>query len=262
MVRTIKGRYHLQVLVGHACNARCEHCDKAVGYADFNDLNFTPEMMREAVTRCNDERVKVTRLTLSGGEPILNARLQEIIDEADKLKWLTLGRVLSNGMTVTEDRRSRIAFPSDVWQWAISTLDDPNDYKSGKNNHGVRYRNHVHLPYWISPADVGEEARFKWCTVRNFCGRGLDAGGFSMCGQAPILGRLLGINPYRSGTVREQMDTPVAEICKHCIYGCKTKAAARELADRAVRGEIDSISPTFKAAFERDPVELVELKIV
>ena len=245
-------RMRLQVIVTHRCNALCDHCDKAVGYSKFPDLkDMTVEMAKQRVDELLSQwsTVRVSRVTISGGEPVLNRQLQGIIDEFSRLKCR--GRVLTNDMPVTLELRDAITLPVN-WAWAPSPLDDPEDMKSGKNKPGVRWRNRVHTPFWVSPADEGIESKYEQCGVKYFCGKGLDSGGFSMCGQAPIIGRLLGIDPYMPNEpdILTQVITPKPEICKHCQYGL-SKRNVKWIRNRVNDGKITAISPTFAQAFEQ-----------
>lgn len=244
--------FHVQVLVTQRCNAVCLHCDKAVGLARLSDIEMTEVKMSEFVDRILYEKFNVVRLSLSGGEPVVNKELQGIINQAARIPTLHICRVLTNALQSTQEKRDAIQFPDDRFIWNPSPLDDTTDPKSGKNTRGVRYRNHIHVPFFVSPADLGLEAKFENCTVKNFCGKGLDNNGWSMCGQAPILGRILGIDPYpKHGTIKQKVRTPIEEICRHCIYGMDLNKTEKK---RLLLSHQDNpISPTFRKAFERPP---------
>lgn len=200
----------VQVLVTQRCNALCLHCDKAVGLAHFHDMEMTQEKMSQFVTEALDQRVSIERMSVSGGEPVVNRDLQGILDEMSRLNCPDMP-IYSNGMPATADKRAAIHLPDARFYWEIAPLDNPLDPRSGKTKH---------IPYFISPADLGVDSMWEKCSIRKGCGRGLDVNGWSMCGQAPILGRLLGINPYKSGaSIHEQVNTPINDICRHCVYG-------------------------------------------
>ena len=192
----MRGQLRLQILVTQRCNAVCLHCDKAVGYAKLPDIEMTAELMREFVDEAIAEGITFDRVSLSGGEPIVNKELQGIINEVARIPGMTWCRVLTNVLDSTKKKRLGIKFPDRRFKWTESPIDDTANPKSGKNMPGVRYRDRVHHPFWISPADLGIEATYHNCNIRNVCGRGLDNSGYSICGQAPILGRILGIDPY------------------------------------------------------------------
>ena len=158
--------------------------------------------------------------------------------------------------------------------WFPNPLDDPDDPLSGKNDPEARGNRRTHSPFWISPADVGEEALFENCTVKSWCGRGLDSSGWSMCGKAVMFGKLLGIDPtIRDGDILKHVDTAIPEICKHCQYGLGGKKSRRRgearvniIADkihqRHKKGELPEVSETFRKAFDRFNSEgpLIELE--
>lgn len=250
---------HVQVLTTQRCNAVCDHCDKAVGLAKLSDIEMTGEKMCEYVDDLIEQRVRVNRLSLSGGEPVVNRELQEIIDESARVPGLKLCRILTNDLNSTREKRSKIKLPDERFQWHVAPLDDLDDPKSGKNKKGVRYRDQRHFPFWISPADIGIEASFHNCSVRKFCGRGLDNMGWSMCGQAPILGRVLGIDPYpKDGTILEKVNQPIEEICKHCVYGMGLPKREQH---HELWKQPFTISPTYQKAFKRKPANFVQLSM-
>lgn len=229
------------------------HCDKGIGYARLTDLETTAADVRRGVDQAIDEGIRFKRITLSGGEPIVSKELQGVVNEIARMPGMQWCRVLSNGLNATQERRDAIQFPDERFDWVINPLDDPSDPKSGKNKREARrYRRRIHTPYWISPVDHGMEGTFQNCSVRKFCGRGFDSHGYSMCGQAPILGRILGINPYCGQHIVERIYTPIPEICRHCIYGLSIVDSSK-LSSAAARGEISSVSPTYAKIFGGDP---------
>lgn len=225
------------------CNAICLHCNKSVGLAKFEDTDMTVDQMKRAVDKFIDQNINVSRFTFCGGEPILNKNLQGLIDEVYRLR--PFGRVLSNGLKVTQKLRDKIKLPN-KFKWIINPLDDIEDPLSGKNDKAKKWR---HLPFWISPADVGLKAKFRPCRVRKHCGIGLDSTGFSMCGKAVMFGKLFGIDPtIKDGDIIKHISTGVEDICKHCQYGLPRKEQYA-IADRYESGELDGISETFKKVF-------------
>lgn len=247
--------------VTYRCNAICDHCDKAVGLATFPNTEMTAEQMGRAKDQFNDQGLKSRRVTMCGGEPVMNRELQGIINEASQLHGLPkkqrgrdpVGRVLSNGMPRTQAQRDKIDMPNAGWDWVINPLDDPDDPLSGKNDSSKRPNARVHLPFWISPADIGLEATWENCTVRGWCGKGFDSSGWAMCGKAGMFGRLLGIDPYgRSDVdVKDHVMTAIPDICKHCQYGLK-KPVQASIAKDYWAGKLPfSISPTFSKLLKK-----------
>lgn len=224
--------------VNQICNAQCEHCNRAIGLARFKELEMTAEQMGRAASKMMDQRLRIIRLTLGGGEPVMNPELQGIIDEAaGRLPDLKDGRVLTNDMPHTKEKRAAIKLPHN-FRWVPSPLRDPFDAKSGKDSHE---------PFFISPKDLGMRSKWSQCRVKGWCGKGLDACGWSMCGIAGTLGRLLGIDPYsRDG----QTSKEVKGICEHCVYGLKEKEV-KGVFRAAVKGKIPNFTETYVEGLKR-----------
>lgn len=244
------GGYRIECNITYRCNARCWGCNKAVGLAAFEDGDMTLDQMRRAVDQLTEQKVKVQRFTFCGGEPVLHRDLQDMIYEVDRLPTLGKGRVLTNDMPVTKGLRDKINLPK-RFRWVPAPLDDPDDHQSGKNDPKKRNKKRIHHPFWISPHDIGEEASFENCTVRGWCGIGLDSKGWGMCGKARMLGELLGVDPMMTeGCIEDHVATPFEDICKHCQYGMKGRSGPTLIFKKYQSGEIDfDISPTFEKAF-------------
>ena len=106
--------------VTYSCNVKCDHCNKAVGMMKFRDGDMTVDQMRRAIDMIIDQKVKVKRFTFCGGEPIMHPDLQGLIDEADRIPRVRAGfRLLSNGLTSTQDRRDAIRLPK-RFMWVIN----------------------------------------------------------------------------------------------------------------------------------------------
>lgn len=245
----------IEANVTFRCNAICEDCNKAVGLAKFDDTDMTVEQMKGFVDQIIEQDVYVSRFTFCGGEPILNRNLQGLIDEVARLKGLRVGRILTNGLKATENLRSRIKLPSSRFHWVVNQLDDIEDPLSGKHNPKKRPNRSFHKPFWVSPDDVGMEAGFEHCTVKGWCGVGLDPAGWSMCGKAVMFGKLLGIDEVAKKDVDiiSHVRTGIEDICRHCQYGLVNGPSDEDVILKRVRsGEIPRTSQTFKDAFERN----------
>lgn len=247
-------RFEMTALYG--CQAVCRDCNKAVGLANFPNTDMTVDQVRRAVNQLIRQKITVRRFTITGGEPILHPHLQQIIDEVARLPGLRFGRVLTNDLPDTADKRAAIVLPPNM-HWIPSPLDDPQNPRSGKKD-PTRFR--YHTPFWISPADLGLNATWENCTVRGWCGKGLDAGGWSTCGKAGMFGRLFNQNVFagEDADIKRHISTPTPEICKHCIYGLSKRKQAAIAAD-VDKGKIPyRISPTFRRVFREyraNPIE-------
>lgn len=244
-------KIRIECNVTQRCNARCDHCNKAVGYSDNLFPDMTLKQMRLAVDLLIEQRIHVTRFTFCGGEPILHQDLQAMVFEVARLPGLRRGRLLTNDMPVTQAKRDAIELPPH-FRWVKQPLDDPTDPYSGKNKKDGRANKRYHLPFWISPKDLGIQSTFEECSIRTWCGIGLDALGFSMCGKATMLARLLEQRDVArwDGDIGEHVLTPIHSICDHCQYGC-TRSTQHEIYDRHQSGELQAISETFEEAFSR-----------
>ena len=248
--------------VTYKCNAVCTHCNKAVGLAKFRNADMTPDQMRRAVAQLIEQKIRVVRFTFCGGEPIAHPQLQELINEADRLPGVKYGfRVLTNGLKSSEEARAAIVLPK-RFEWVVNALDDVDDPLSGKNNPHARPNRRYHTPFWVSPADLDLEAKFENCTVKGWCGIGLDSTGFQACGKMRMFGELLGVDgvSLREGDIMDHITKAVPEICKHCQYGLPgggtsgrrkkgMKGPAHDIDVAVRRGEMEAISPTFVKAF-------------
>ena len=252
-------RFHLEVNVSYRCNAVCQDCNRAVGLARFKNTELTAAVFQRACDRMTEQGIRVHKCTLVGGEPILNPEIQEIMDiAATSLPGLRIGRLLTNNIPgartdadpggKAKKRREELTLPH-PFKWVRANLDDPENPLSGKTKH---------MPYFWSPKDYGLEAKWENCTVRNYCGKGLDSNGWSMCGVDGTIGRLLRINPYHvDGATLEE--TP--GICQHCPYGLKREVNVATC-KRIEAGELARISPTYVEGFKRhkeEPMEFARL---
>lgn len=238
----------LEIAVNQRCNAQCEHCNRAIGLATFTELEMTAEQMGRAVDRMNEQGTDIHYITFGGGEPVMNKQLQGILNEARTLKWLNRrgsARVLTNDMPSTAELRGAIKLPDDRFRWVPSPLRNPTDPKSGKDKHE---------PFFVSPKDVGLTSKFVNCGVKGWCGKGLDACGWSMCGIAGTLGRLLGINPYtHKGFTKKE--TP--GICQHCIYGLE-EGEQKSIFKSVRSGDMPAISETYSDGLTQHKIEPIQ----
>lgn len=260
----IKGQkeIRLQILTTQRCTAQCNFCDKAVGLARLPKVETTTEDIRVAVDELIRQGIRVNRFTISGGEPVLCRDLQGILDQLDRMPGAK--RVLTTGMDVIEPLRAKIRLPKGA-SWVVSPLDNQANPLSGKNNRKHPSRKRYHLPYWLSPADIGLNATWEKCENRGWCGKGLDGQGWSMCGQAPILGAILGIDPYMpiraGGDIMAHVNTPIPEMCKHCQYGL-TKKERKGVYEAFDRGELPEMSETFAGKLRSEDGKVPSLPII
>ena len=66
-------RIRIESTITFRCNAVCWGCNKAVGLSSFTkDTEMTSAQMRRAVEQANKQGLRVDKITISGGEPIVN----------------------------------------------------------------------------------------------------------------------------------------------------------------------------------------------
>lgn len=258
-----RAKVRIECNITQRCNARCDHCNKAVGYADGLFGDMTVDQMKKAVDQLIEQKIWVKRFTFCGGEPVLHSGLQDMIYEVSRLLdyGLVIGRVLTNDLPVAEKLREKIELPY-RFKWVRNPLDNPDDPLSGKNDPTKRNNKRYHQPFWISPADIGLDSKFEDCTVKGWCGVGLDAQGWSMCGKATMLGRLLEVPGVATWDcdIADWVNTGISDICKHCQYGLKGKEPKSRIYRRYVDGELPAITETFEKAFSKHKSgELVQL---
>lgn len=254
----------IEANVTFRCNAICEDCNKAVGLAKFDNTDMTVEQMKGFIDQIIEQEIYVSRFTFCGGEPILNKNLQGLIDEVARLKTLKVGRVLTNGLKATEHLRSKIKLPNKRFVWIVNPLDDITDPLSGKHDPNKRPNRRFHKPFWISPDDIGMKASFEHCTVKGWCGVGLDPSGWSMCGKAVMFGKLLKVENVakKDCDIIQHVRTGIEDICKHCQYGLPNGEKDEDvILRRYLSGDLPHISQTFKEAFACNRQEnLVQLE--
>lgn len=177
----------------YRCNTVCQYCNRLLGVIDLQDSDMTMDQVRYACQQLKLHDWVPDKIKLSGGEPRMNPDLDEIREYIKaELKPHRLW-TLTNGAGDLESKFVHL----DGHKWHANPLPKQN-----------------HDPFLISPVDCGmeDELDIPNCKTRRICGRAVDAYGFSFCPLAPMLGRLLRINPYKDTPYMEQNP----EICKHC----------------------------------------------
>lgn len=225
----------LEVVVTYRCNAVCRFCNRGVGTADVENGDMTVRQARNAVNQLLAKDLFVERCTLGGGEPLLNPDLEGIAEQFARLPNVR-GRVLSNGED--EPKRASIKLPS-CFTWVVSPIQQKH-----------------HWPFYVSPLDLGLEAVPEKCSVIGYCGVGLDAFGWSSCGVAGILGRVLRINPYNH---RKPVLKGWHNLCRHCPYGL-SRREQKKLYEKCEMGEVQHPTPTFREGLKQHRTDPMEFK--
>jgi hypothetical protein len=222
---------YFEINTTYDCNASCKWCNRALDITSWPDSHVTPRQVKAMVAEL--KRYRITRVTLGGGEPLMNPQLQEIVDIVATLGPVRRGyRVLTN--TLDYRGRDLITLPKG-FKWV-----------------GSDARTKDHYPQWWSPADYGWEYTGQ-CRIIRSCGRGFDAWGFLCCGIAGILGRLLGVDPYRKTFVRDMMP----DICKHCQHSLP-RENIRRIHRRIKAGKLEYPTKTWWEVFNRHAKQRME----
>lgn len=165
------------------------------------------------------------KLKIGGGEPLLNPEITDILRLACKTREIHGVAVMSNwpaGLPIAHPKLAQKRAPV-ATKW--------------------------HYPVYVSPVDIGREVRradFPHCQKQSRCGAAFDAFGFSFCAIAGVLGRILGVNPYKPEPTRE-MDW---DICRHCVETL-TWQVAYTLNDEIAAGRMPEYSRTYADGIAR-----------
>jgi hypothetical protein len=230
-----------QLNVTYRCNLACHECIQYLDKIKFTDCDIDLELVKLAGKMLKDRNITLGMTRISGGEPLLHKDILAITKEvADN--WNTPKLVVCTN-TVIKERPSLVGLEA---PGGVKYRMSPPSWKEMR-----------HRPCLISPKDLGMEpvAGFKSpCSVTTRCGRLLDKYGFSVCGNAASLGRLLRINPFH--------DKPIwfapKEMCEHCVFTLP-KPKRMEVWDMAENGKIPNPTKTFAEALERDKEDQFQL---
>jgi len=180
------------------CNERCPDCLKMLGVLPINNeaTDLSEEHIREAGRLLKKYKMRIRRLRISGGEPLLHPEFSvrfQLIREA----W--------NPAVIRVFTNDTLALP-----WGkkyIGSILRPISMDLKK----IR-----HVPYYASPFDLGispESGFSSACAMSSSCGRSFNSFGFTPCMQYPHIGRILGKDVHSS----HPKILGDVEICKHCI---------------------------------------------
>ena len=179
------------------CNGGCPDCMKALGVLPIDDeaTDLSEEHIREADRLLRKYKMRIRRLRISGGEPLLHSEFDARFRLIKELWKPAVIRVFTNGLIDTWDKKDIGSIFRPI----------PMDVKKSR-----------HIPYYVSPFDLGIAPQHGFsdaCVMSASCGRSFNSFGFTPCMQYPHIGRILGRDvhsphPKILGDV---------EICKHCI---------------------------------------------
>ena len=220
----------LEINVTQRCNAVCEYCDRLVGVVNLRNTDLTAKQARLGVAAIKEHGYRPTRVSVAGGEPMVNKELEGIIHALAPLKRNVV--VLTN--CVTEYELPKQTNGKRIW-FRHAALEKKE-----------------HYPFLVSPADAGMESKRRTCAIQHKCGIAFDAFGFSMCPVATTLAHVLRIDVYKEVPTADRM----GEICRHCPHSIR-RGPRLALYEKVRTGEIKYPTPTLQAgleAFQADPI--------
>jgi hypothetical protein len=205
--------------ITYRCNTVCQYCNRLLGVIDLSDSDLTIAQTHRICDLLIAKGWTPEKIKLSGGEPRMNPQLSEIRDIIEtRLNPRTIWTLSNDTPELTS-----LPYPQDEGhKWHTNPLPKQN-----------------HDPFLISPVDAGmtEHQDIPRCKIRRICGRAVDAYGFTFCPVAPMLGRLLRINPYSPEPYNEQDH----RICKHCPDSLPEEQR-KELYQIAIKGQYPSMT--------------------
>lgn len=220
-----------QISCTYRCNSACKWCVQHLDVIRWEvDTDVTVEEVRTAARLLKLYGIKIGKLRVTGGEPLVVPNLRELLHAinetwAPRSGWF---RIYSNGkLPLLRGVPGRFSV---VPVTSVKKTD-------------------LFTPFNVSPADLGIEPRFGFvqqCVQQIYCGRWFDCFGFTSCGVAGVLGTMLGEDTYEPLPV--MMGRP--SVCQHCLYSLPKRE--RHLITRKVQaGILPAITKTFKLAIER-----------
>ena len=221
----------MQIAVTYRCNAACKWCVQHLDVVRWKtDTDVTVEEIRVASRLLKLYGIKIGKLRVTGGEPMLHPNLRELLHTIHET-WAPRGgwfRIYSNG---------KIPHLRGVpGRFSVVPLSSQK-------------KTELFTPFNVSPADLGIEPTFgftRQCVQQIYCGRWFDCFGFTSCGVAGVLGAMLGEDTYEPLPV--MLGRP--SVCQHCLYSLP-KAERHKITNKVKAGKIPEITKTFKQAIER-----------
>jgi len=223
--------WSMQIAVTYRCNSACKWCVQHLDKIRWQvDTDITAEEIRTAARLLKHYGIRINKLRITGGEPLVHPGLRQILEVvnetwAPRSGWF---RIYSNGKLP----RLR-GVPG---RFSVVPVDSAK-------------KTDAFTPFNVSPADLGIEPKFGFirpCVQQLYCGRWFDCFGFTSCGVAGVLGAMLGEDTYEPLPV--MMGRP--SVCQHCLYSL-SKKERHAITYRVKAGDIPDVTKTFERAIER-----------
>jgi len=228
-----------QVPITYRCDRVCRWCDRLIGVLPWEDedTDISMEDVRRAGELLKEHKIQVALLKVTGGEPTIHPQFVELCNELKG--WVgEKGAVRISTNKAARDPRLDSSFKSRA--------------TPGKDQQVIKR----HVPVLVSPTDLGLDTSYMFnCKMMTACGPMFDVFGFAYCQRAGPLGRLLGIDPYKTMMTTEV----IPEICKHCPQSL-TKTKSRKILEAACNGEIEHPTKTWREALKKTPLALTKFR--
>ncbi len=117
------------------CNYRCEHCfDTCLPKACMEPAEWMPRLIFL-------KEQGVTKINISGGEPMLYPHLEEMCRLLKSVGFTV--SIVSNGSLITEDRLKTLSRYVDWMGLSVDSPEESDEIKIGRHMEGVNHLEHV-----------------------------------------------------------------------------------------------------------------------
>jgi hypothetical protein len=207
------GFNRLELNITYRCNLHCKGCNRLCDRTVL-DEDISEGDIDLLVTRLKNEKRRLRRIKIVGGEPTLHPDFVDIC--------LVLSLAVKQGL---------------IDKVVVNTNGTTLDKWKGFNPQGIIWKvsrpsRKTHRPFLWSPKDLGLVSRGP-CKMVSVCGYSLDARGWLPCSAAPAIAYLFDmLDLYRplEGPLPTEpwgMD----RLCEHCIFGIEDTKMGKNLRD-------------------------------
>ena len=209
------------------CNGKCPDCTKMLGVLPWTDPDphVTMDDIKVSGILLRRMKIKVRRLRVQGGEPLMHPQFTEMFKAFQKEWNVGTMRVHTNGII------------KPPWK----------NYHTFRVN-PMKAKKVLHRPAMWSPEDLGLKpihGTRASCGILRGCGRTFDCYGFASCLKASTIGRMIGVDVHGPYPVMQ----PDPEICKHCNCS-QPKRVQRRIHKQIEAGEIEYPTKKFRFGIE------------
>ena len=198
-------RINLEMQLTLRCQISCPNCNRLIGRLPDQGTqdDMSTEQVLRFVNQIANSPVKVKRLKLLGGEPLLHPQFDKVyllLAAAVGEGLIQKVKIESNGILPRPD-----VPPCEGIHWA-----------------GKPFSRKRHLPACWSPTDLQLPTPNAPCSMPRICGVSLDAYGYSLCS---VCSRMLSVFEREDLYVdkfpadwRNAFAETIEKMCPHCIF--------------------------------------------